>query len=163
MNSNEGINFEEFQKTLKNFLSSGDMAKGLDIIKQFMKDLNKNNSKSLNIKEIIKISGNIMSGLKIDGYEGDFPTFIEPVSLTPGVKIGDTVLIGPNVIIGKSCELGTFCELSNTILHDNIILGKLCKLNWCIVDDNITLPEKFDAKECFITKNENGELDLIQL
>jgi len=159
-NSNEGMSFEEFQKTLKSALSSGDIAKGLEIIKQFMKNLS---TSKPNIKEIIKISGSFLSGLKIDGYEGDFPTFIEPVSLTPGVKIGDTVLLGPNVIIGESCELGKFCELSNTILHDNIILGKLCKLNWCIVDDNITLPENFTAKECFITKNEKDELDLINL
>jgi NDP-sugar pyrophosphorylase family protein len=162
-NTNNEKRFEEFQDSMKNALVSGDTTQGLKIIKHYIKNEIADKNSLLKIKDITKVCGKFLSGLKIEGYEGDFPTFIEPVSLTPGVKIGDTVLLGPNVIIGKSCELGTFCELGNTILFDNVKLGKLCKLKWCIVDDNITLPEKYDAKECFITKNENDELDVIQL
>ena len=162
-NPNKEKSFEEFENSIKKALTNGDITQGLKIIKQFIQDQDIGENKSLKIKEITKICGKFLSGIKIEGYEGDFPTFIEPVSLTPGVKIGDTVLLGPTVIIGKSCELGKFCELSNTVLFDNVKLGKLCKLNWCIVDDNITLPEKFSAKECFITKNEKDELNVIQL
>lgn len=161
-NPNKEKSFEEFENSIKNSLINGDMTQSLKIIKQFIQN-EEIDKKSLKIKEITKICGKYLSGIKIEGYEGDFPTFIEPVSLTPGVKIGDTVLLGPTVIIGNSCELEAFVELSNTILFDNVKLEKLCKLNWCIVDDNITLPEKFDAKECFITKNKNGELNIIQL
>jgi len=159
MNSdpNKEKKIEEFENLIKKALTNGDITQGLKIVKQFVQ------SKSLKIKDITKICGKFLSGIKIEGYEGDFPTFIEPVSLTPGVKIGDTVLLGPTVIIGKSCELGAFVELSNTIVFDNVKLGKLCKLNWCVVDDNITLSEKFSAKESYITKNENGELNVIPL
>ena len=114
-NPNNERSFEEFENSINKALTNRDITQGLEIIKQYIKNGNID-------KNIIKICGKFSSGLKIEGYEGDFPTFIEPVSLTPGVKIGDTVLIGPNVIIGKSCELGKFCELSNTILHDNVIL-----------------------------------------
>ena len=162
-NPNKEKSLVEFENSINKALTNDDITQGLKIIKQFIQDEDIGKTKSLKIKDITKICGKYLSGLKIEGYEGDFPTFIEPVSLTPGVKIGDTVLLGPTVIIGKSCELGKFCELSNTILFDNIKLGKLCKLNWCIVDDNVTLPEKFNAKESFITKNENDELDVVHL
>ena len=164
MNSdNNEKSFDEFQASMKNALNNGDITQALKVIKNYVKKGYESKKKIPNIKEIVKICGNFMSGLKIEGYQGDFPTFIEPVSLTPGVKIGDTVLLGPNIIIGNSCELGAFCELSNTILLEDVVLGNLCKLNWCIVDDKITLPDKFNAKECFITKNQNEELKVIQL
>ncbi|MFX1257537.1 MAG: hypothetical protein ACFFAN_06750 [Promethearchaeota archaeon] len=101
-----------------------------------------------------------MTRLSIEGYEGDYPTFIEPMFLSPGVKIGDTVLLGPNLIIGENCEIGPFCDLSNVIIQ-KVVMGRQWKLNYCIVDENIDFPEKFQAKECLIIKNEKGDLEKI--
>lgn len=103
-----------------------------------------------------------LSGLTIEGYIGDYPTFIEPVYLKPGVKIGDTVLLGPNVYISKECVLGDFTELTNTILLENVRTGKYTKLKTCVVDSNITLPVNFKAQYSFITKK-NDKLEIIKL
>ena len=154
---------KEFQETLQNALKNGNTEKVIDLIKDFISQNEINEDCAVSIKNIIKTIGRGLSGLKIDGYQGDFPTFIEPVSLIPGVKIGDTVLLGPNVLIGKDCQLGGFCELVNTVLLDKVTLGKLCKLNSCIINGNVTLPEKFHAKDCFITINENGEIETLNI
>ncbi|MHA1294192.1 MAG: hypothetical protein ACTSQJ_16185 [Promethearchaeota archaeon] len=110
------------------------------------------------LKEIVKNLKNNIKGLTIKGYIGDYPTFIEPVYLHPGVKIGDTVLIGPNVIIGKNCELGAFSELTNVILGDNVVIPKYSKLNMCIIESDIILPEKFIGTNCFIFIDDNKEI-----
>lgn len=101
-----------------------------------------------------------LKGLTIEGYIGDYPTFIEPVFLKPGIKIGDTVLLGPNAYIDEGCDLGAFTELANVILSKNVKTGKLTKLRWCVVDANIELPEKYEAQNCFITKDESGKLEI---
>ena len=103
-----------------------------------------------------------MTGLTIEGYEGDYPTFIEPVYVAPGVKIGDTVLLGPNVFIDEGCELGDFTELSNVLLKKNVKTGKLTKLNNCIVEEEVELPREFKKSNCFI-KSKGGELEIIDL
>jgi len=112
------------------------------------------------LKSFIKKNSTTLKGLVIDGYIGDYPTFIEPVYLKPGVKIGDTVLLGPNVIIDEGCDLGAWTELGNVILSKNVVTGKLTKLKWCVVDSDITLPENFNADNSFITKNESGKLEI---
>lgn len=132
----------------------------IEAIKNSIKNDNKKKINLPIIKEILQFIGINLEGLCIEGYIGDFPTFIEPVFLNHGVKIGDTVLLGPNVLIDKECSLGDFCELSNTILFEGVSLEKYCKLNWCIVDQGLTLPQKFIAKKAFITKNVKGEIQL---
>ena len=113
------------------------------------------------LKSLLKNISAKLKGLTIEGYIGDFPTFIEPVFLKPGIKIGDTVLLGPKAYIDEGCELGTFTELANVILSKNVKTGKLTKLRWCVVDTNVSLPEKFEANNCFITKDETGKLEII--
>jgi len=130
---------EEIKKVILKVKSGGNLAE----IKQLLKDLSSK-----------------LKGLIIEGYIGDYPTFIEPVSLKPGVKIGDTVLLGPNAYIDEGCDLGTFTELANVILSRNVKTGKLTKLRWCVVDTNVTLPENFEANNSFITKDETGKLDI---
>lgn len=149
---------KEYQNVIKSALNTGKTNELLNIIKQSLE--NTSDEKFL-LRDLIKKNAQFLTGLKIDNYLGDFPTFIEPVMLTPGVKIGDTVLLGPNVLIGKDCQLGAFCELTNTILLNNVKLGKLCKLKWCIIDENVVLPEKFSAKECFIRKDMKEGFEII--
>jgi NDP-sugar pyrophosphorylase family protein len=103
-----------------------------------------------------------LTGLTINDYKGDYPTFIEPVYLYPNIIIGDTVLIGPNVFIDEGCNLGAFTEISNVILCKNVVTEKLVKLSHCIVDEDIVLPRKYNANNVFITKSEDGELKEIQ-
>ena len=147
--------------TLENAINEGTFETLVDIIKKLIKPENGKNLNLSLMKETIQYIGNNLRGLTIDGYQGDFPTFIEPVSLKSGVKIGDTVLLGPNVIIDKECQLGDFCELSNTILFNGVTLGKYCKLNWCIVDENLNLPQKFEAKGAYIYKNNEEEIEIL--
>ena len=113
------------------------------------------------LRDLLKENNNKLKGLVIDGYIGDFPTFIEPVYLKPGIKIGDTVLLGPNAYINEGCDLGTFSELANVILSKNVKTGKLTKLSWCVVESDIILPEKFEADNCFIIKDETGKIKTI--
>ena len=151
----------KIKETLENAINNGVSENLVEIIKHFIKlDDGAKLNLSL-IKETIKYIGNNLRGLTIEGYQGDFPTFIEPVSLTSGIQIGDTVLLGPNVLIDKECVLGDYCELSNTILFKGVTLGKYCKLNWCIVDENLNLPQKFEAKGAYITKNNKGEIEIL--
>ena len=112
------------------------------------------------LKNLLKSISSKLRGLTIEGYIGDYPTFIEPVFLKPGIKIGDTVLLGPNAYLDEGCDLGTFTELANVILSKNGKAGKLTKLVWCVVDANVTLPENFEANNCFITKDETGKLEI---
>ncbi|MHA1250542.1 MAG: sugar phosphate nucleotidyltransferase [Candidatus Helarchaeota archaeon] len=142
---------KEITAAIKSALKEGYKARGINLIKENITEKNVGKYHIINLKDIIKMNAKYLKGLKIEGYIGDYPTFIEPVRLQPGVEIGDTALLGPNVIIGKKCKLGAFCELANTIVFENVILGRECKLNWCIVDENVRLPEKYSAKNKFIT------------
>ncbi|MFX1276213.1 MAG: hypothetical protein ACFFBP_04595 [Promethearchaeota archaeon] len=149
------------QNTLKKAIINGNSLMLVDLIRNFIKNNDEEKVNLTSIKEILKFIGNSLRGLTIEGYKGDFPTFIEPVFLTPGIEIGDTVLLGPNVLLGKECKLGDFCELSNTILFNGVSLGKYCKLKWCIVDQYLNLPQKFEAKEAYITKNAKGDIEIL--
>ncbi|MBN1803586.1 MAG: hypothetical protein JW891_18900 [Candidatus Lokiarchaeota archaeon] len=144
-------------------LSNGNITEALEIIKSEVNHINSGEDSPDRLKEILKNNNETLRGLKIKGYIGDFPTFIEPVILTPGVKIGDTALLGPNVVIGGMSELGAFCELSNTILLDKVLLGKHCKLSYCIVDSNINLPDNYQGKNELIKLNASGKLETITI
>ena len=149
----------KIKDTLENAINNGVSENLVEIIKNLIKP---DDGEKLNlslIEETIEYVGKNLRGLIIEGYQGDFPTFIEPISLTSGVEIGDTVLLGPNVLIDKECVLGDYCELSNTILFNGVTLGKYCKLNWCIVDENLILPQNFEAKRAYISKNDKGEIE----
>jgi NDP-sugar pyrophosphorylase family protein len=115
-------------------------------------------AKLAELKEILNEMKKNLTGLTINDYKGDYPTFIEPVYLYPDIKIGDTVLIGPKVFIDEGCKLGNFTEISNVILCKNVVTEKLVKLNHCIVDKDVLLPKEYNANNAFITKNEAGEL-----
>ncbi|MGQ4875345.1 MAG: sugar phosphate nucleotidyltransferase [Promethearchaeia archaeon] len=148
---NKGGQEKEITAAIKSALKEGYKAFGINLIKENITEKNVGKYHIINLKDIIKMNARYLKGLKIEGYIGDYPTFIEPVRLQPGVEIGDTALLGPNVIVGKKCKLGAFSELANTIIFDNAILGRECNLNWCIVDENVRLPEKYSAKNKFIT------------
>ena len=75
----------------------------------------------------------------VNNFIGDFPTFIEPVHLSPNVKIGDDVLIGPNVYVGDNCKIGDYGEIINTIIFDNVEIGENFKLENCIIEKNCKL------------------------
>lgn len=144
-------------------LSKGNISEALEKFNFVLSQVNSGDISRDILKEIIKNNNEILRGLQIEGYIGDFPTFIEPVMLTPGIKIGDTALLGPNVVIGSMSELGAFCELSNTILLDNVILGKQCKLSYCVIDSKVTLPDGYQAKNAYIKLNENGKVETLDL
>lgn len=153
----------ELQDAIKLAITSGDSVRGINIINSLINHENVGKYHLTYLKDILKMNARFLSGLKVDGYIGDYPTFLEPVFLKPGVEIGDTVLIGPNVVIDKGCKIGNFAEISNAVLYQNCVIGKKVKLTRCIVDENINLPENFQANECFITKNEKNNLDLINI
>ena len=77
------------------------------------------------------------------------------------IKIGINVLLGPYATIGKSCIIGESSKISNTIINDRVKIGNFCELDWCIIDENVELPENLQSKECFITINNEKELEII--
>ncbi|TXT61126.1 MAG: putative UDP-3-O-(3-hydroxymyristoyl)glucosamine N-acyltransferase [Promethearchaeota archaeon] len=136
----------------------------LEFINELYKLLDQGNykTKTSEFKTILTQMKSKLDGLTIADYQGDYPTFIEPVYLYPNISIGDTVLLGPNVFIDEDCKLGNFTELSNSILCKNVETQKLVKLNNCIVDKDIVLPSEFKAENCLVTKNEKGNLAKIE-
>ncbi len=152
---------KEFQDAINRSIDNGDIVLGINVVKELITIENIGEYHVTCLKDIIKMNNRFLNGLELEDHEGDFPTYIEPVKLNSGVKIGNDVLLGPNVIIRNNCEIKANCELSNTILYENVVLGGGCKLNWCIVDANVVLPEKFREKQCFMTKNEKNELEII--
>ena len=77
------------------------------------------------------------------------------------IKMNLRFLSGSTVLIGSECKIGKSCEITNSVLLNNVIVGDYCKLDWCILDDCVILPEKYVAYNCFITKKEKGDLDII--
>ncbi|MHA1988165.1 MAG: hypothetical protein ACW98D_16135, partial [Promethearchaeota archaeon] len=73
------------------------------------------NEKEINIVKVRELKDELLikhiTGLKIDNYLGDYPTFMEPVILGDKVKIGDDVLIGPKVYIGDNSEIEDYAEI----------------------------------------------------
>lgn len=78
------------------------------------------------------------------------------------IKMNLRFLSGSTVSIGSKCKIGKSCEITNSVLLNNVIIGDYCTLDWCILDEGVILPEKYRANNCFITKKEIGELDVIK-
>ncbi|MBY8984326.1 MAG: NDP-sugar synthase [Candidatus Lokiarchaeota archaeon] len=152
---------KEFQDVIRKSFSRGMIIRGIRIIKPEITIKNIGNFHLTNLKDIININRRFLSGVSINQLKGKSPNYTEPVKIKSDVIIGNEVSIGPFVIIGKYCKIGDFCELSNVIVYDKVIIGKSSRLDWCIVDENVKLPENFQAKECFITKNNKKELEII--
>ena len=92
-----------------------------------------------------------ITGLKIDNYIGDYPTFMEPVILGEKVKIGDDVLIGPSIYIGTNSIIGDYVEISNSIILDNVTIGNNIKLVNCIIANGSKLNfSNFTEKNCIL-------------
>ncbi|MGV9172318.1 MAG: hypothetical protein ACOC4M_17580 [Promethearchaeia archaeon] len=70
---------------------------------------------------------------QISQFEGDFPTFIEPVYIGKKCKIGDDVMLGPNVYIGKNVTISDYVEISNTVIFDDATIGENLFLEHCII------------------------------
>ncbi|MFX1487904.1 MAG: sugar phosphate nucleotidyltransferase [Promethearchaeota archaeon] len=152
----------EFQDAIKNAISQGDNVRGIKIIDSLITNKTIGNFHLTNLKDIIKMNNRFLSGLVFDNFKSKNPKFIEPVKIKFGTKIGDNCIIGPNVIIGKNCEIGNSCEFSNTLLYDNVYIENSNKLDWCIIDENVHLPENFKGKECFITRTNENDLEIIK-
>ena len=99
--------------------------------------------------------------IKKNSFRGKKPSLIKPLRFGNDVKIGDKLKLWPNVIIGDSSTVGDFSELSNTILFNKVNVGKFCRLHWCIIDDGISLPDNYWAKNCFITRDNKNDLEII--
>ncbi len=151
---------KELQDAIKILIKNNDKIVGINVIKSIVTIENVGKYHLTFLKDIIKMNNRFFANSSIDGYDGDYPTFIEPITLKLNVRIGDTALLGPNVIVNKNCEIGAFTELANTILYEGVIVGKHCKLNWCIVDKNVKLSESFQANNCFISKNDKNEIEI---
>ncbi|MHA2281140.1 MAG: sugar phosphate nucleotidyltransferase [Promethearchaeota archaeon] len=152
---------KEFQDVLKKSLSIGMIIRGIRIIDPEITFGNVGNFHLTNLKDIINMNSRFLSEAKDNQIKGKSHNILEPVIKKSNAIIGNNVLIGPFVIIGKYCKIGDFCQLSNVILYDNAIVGKSSKLDWCIVDENVKLPENFHAEKCFITINNEKELEVI--
>ncbi|MFX1302201.1 MAG: sugar phosphate nucleotidyltransferase [Promethearchaeota archaeon] len=152
---------KEFQDAIKNALISGDEVLGIPIIDTPITKNNIGKFHLTNLKDIIKMNNRFLSGVNLEKFKGKSPEFFEPVKIKYGVEIGHKVILGPYVIIGKFCKIGDFCELTDVIIFDNTIIGKSSKLSWCIIDENVTVTDNFHAKDCFITQNDEKELDII--
>jgi NDP-sugar pyrophosphorylase family protein len=99
--------------------------------------------KEIDIEKVRDLKNKLLkehiTGLTIDNYIGDYPTFMEPVILGDNVKIGDDVLIGPKVYIGSNSEIEDYAEISNCIIFENVKIGKNFKLDNCIIVKNSQL------------------------
>ncbi|MHA1932761.1 MAG: sugar phosphate nucleotidyltransferase [Promethearchaeota archaeon] len=152
---------KEFQDALKKSLSIGMKIRGIRIINAEVTMENVGNFHLTNLKDILYMNREFLSGVRINQSKGKSHNFIKPVRIKFDVIIGNETIIGPFAIIGKNSKIGDFCQLSNVIVYDNVIIGKSSRLDWCIVDENVKLPENFDAEECFITVNNKKELEFI--
>ncbi|MHA1931960.1 MAG: GlgC family sugar phosphate nucleotidyltransferase [Promethearchaeota archaeon] len=119
------------------------------------------------IKEVkSKLLKEHITGLKIDNYIGDYPTFMEPVILGDKVKIGDDVLIGPKVYIGANSEIEDYAEISNCIIFDDVKIGKNFKLDNCVILKGSKLNfNNFSNQNCILRGKAESkeELEIILL
>jgi len=125
-------------------------------MKELLKELEQLiNKEDLNLPKIqdlkTEILKNHIKGLRIEGYIGDYPTFMEPVILGDKIKIGDDVLIGPKVYIGSNSEIEDYAEISNSIIFDNVKIGKNFKLDNCIIlkDSHLNF-DNFNKSNCIL-------------
>ena len=123
--------------------------------------------KEIDLVKIRELKSEILeehiTGLKIDNYIGDYPTFMEPVILGDKVKIGDDVLIGPKVYIGDKSEIEDYAEISNCIIFDNVKIGKNFKLNNCIIVKDTKLNFDNFSNQNSIIKGIAESLDDLEL
>ena len=152
----------EFQDVIKKSLSIGMKIRGIRIVNPEITIGNIGKFHLTNLRDILTMNSRFLSGVRSNQLKDKLHNYIEPVRIKSNVIIGNDVKIGPFVIIGNDSKIGDFCELSNVILYDNVIVGKSCILDWCIVDENVKLPENYHVKECFITVNNNEDLEVIK-
>lgn len=153
---------KEFQDTIKNAIAQGENIRGIRIIKNSITTNTIGKFHLTNLEDIIKMNKRFLFGFTFEEFKGRTPKLFKPVRIQSDNRFGDNVILGPSAIIGNSCKIGDDCELSNIIIYDKVKIGKSCKLDWCIIDEGVSLPEKFRAKECFITRNNKKELEIIK-
>jgi mannose-1-phosphate guanylyltransferase len=153
---------KEFQDVLKEALHHGMSIKGIRVINPMITIENVGKFHLTNLKDIIIMNNRFLSGLTLEEFKGNSPKLFEPVRIKSGVKFGDNIILGPYAIIGNSCKIGDDCNLSNVILYDKVNMGKSCKFDWCIIDEGVSLADNFRAKECFITINNEKDIEIIK-
>jgi NDP-sugar pyrophosphorylase family protein len=123
-----------------------------ELLKELKQLINEDDLDIAKIKELkTEILKHHLKGLKIEGYIGDYPTFMEPVILGDKVKIGDDVLIGPRVYIGSNAEIEDYAEISNSIIFDNVRIGNNFKLDNCIIIEYSQLNfDNFSKSNCIL-------------
>jgi mannose-1-phosphate guanylyltransferase len=152
---------KEFQDAIKRAIDKGKNIRGIRIIKNPITNNNIGKYHLTNLEDIIKMNNRFLKGVYLGNYKDSNLKFIEPLNIKEDTKIENNVLLGPYTTIGKSCVIGDSTKISNTIIYDMVIVGKFCELEWCIIDENVELPESFRAKECFITRSNENELEII--
>jgi len=152
---------KEFQDAIKKAIIQGDKIRGINIIKHLITHSNIGQYHLTNLKDIIKMNKRFLKGVVSEKIKNESIKINEPVRVNHDIIIDNNVLLGPYVMIGKNCKIGKHSKLSNVILFDKADIGNYCELNWCILDENVTLSDKSCLKDCFITKNEKKQLEII--
>ncbi|MHA1915068.1 MAG: sugar phosphate nucleotidyltransferase [Promethearchaeota archaeon] len=152
---------KEFQDAIKLSLSHGDNVQGINIINKLITIDNVGQYHLTNLRDIIIMNKRFMKATSIAPLKGYFPKVVNPITIKENNAIGKNSVIGPYVSIGKYCNIGDYCTLSNVILCDGVSLGKHCFLEWCFIDNDVVLPRSFKAKNCFITKKEKNNFEII--
>ena len=151
---------KEFQDAIKNAIAHKKNIRGIRIIKNSITTSNIGKFHLTNLEDIIKMNNRFLNGLNLGNFGGYIAKCVEPISIKNDTKIENNVLLGPYTIIGKSCIIGDSSKISNTIIYDRVNVGKFCELDWCIIDEKVELPENFRAKECFITRSNEKDLEI---
>ncbi|MFW9875141.1 MAG: sugar phosphate nucleotidyltransferase [Candidatus Thorarchaeota archaeon] len=152
---------KEFQDVLKTAIYHNMNIRGIRVVNSLINNKNIGEFHLTNLKDIINMNNRFLSGLTLEESKGITPKLLEPVRIKSDNRFGVNVILGPYAIIGNSCKVGDDCEISNTILYDRVNIGKSCKLDWCIIDEGVSLPKNFRAEECFITRNNRKDLEII--
>ena len=147
---------KEFQDILRIALQNGEDIRGLRIVPQLITRENIGEFHLTSLRDIIIMNKKYLTKSKVKKSK-----FIEPLRLGSDVRIGDKSKLGPYLIIGNSSKIGDFSELSNTILFDKVSIGKYCILKWCIIDEGVSLPDKYYARNSFITQDNKNQLEII--
>ncbi|MBY8989716.1 MAG: NDP-sugar synthase [Candidatus Lokiarchaeota archaeon] len=151
----------EFQDVLKNAMQNHLDIRGIRILTPLITAENIGEFHLTCLQDIIRMNKRFLVEIKKNSFKGKKPNIIEPLRFGNDVKIGDKLKLGPYVIIGDSSTIGDFSELSNTILFNKVNLGKFCALEWCIIDEGVSLPDNYCAKNCFITRDNKNDLEII--
>jgi len=152
---------KEFQDAIKKAIIQGDKIRGINIIKHLITHNSIGQYHLTNLKDIIKMNNRFLQDLTSDEFKNESIKIVEPVRVNHDFIIDNNVLLGPYVIVGKNCKIGNHSKLSNVILFDKVDIGNYCELNWCILDENVMLSDNSCLKDCFITKNEKKQLEII--